>query len=173
MELAVIRFAGHDLPHNPKTLKVERSKSVGSVSLLGGKNIMNSVTEKASKISGTGELYGENCFKQYNELSKIHFLNKSAVLAVPNVGVFNAVLSDLKLLAEPKNNVISISFEFTCINGEEASKISPTEFHTVLKDESLWDISYRYNIPIENLIELNPWLRNLWNIEIGKEVRLV
>lgn len=174
MELAVMRFAGRNLPHNPKTLKAERSRGISSVSILGGKNVMKRIEEKTSKISGTGELYGKDCFEQYNELARLHFLNKADVLSVPGIGSFKAVLSDLQLLAEPKNGVISISFEFTRVDDSDAAQpISPLECHKAASGESLWDISYKYNIPIESLLALNPWIRNPWEIEVGKEVRLV
>lgn len=172
MQLAVMRFGGLSLPHNPKTLKIAKSKKISCVNLLSGESRVSGVCDDISKISGTGELYGSDCFLQYERLLRLHFQNKSEVLAIPDVGAVKAVLSDITLLAEPKNNVISIGFEFQTVNDEGlAVKISENKYCTAKKNESLWDISYRCGVAIEKLVELNPQIRNIMALSDGEEVR--
>lgn len=173
MQLAIMRFGGMNLPHNPKTLKIAKSKKISSINLLGGESKVSGISDGISKISGIGELYGEDCFMQYERLLRLHFQNKAEVLAIPEVGAFKAVLSDITLLAEPKNNVISLSFEFQAVNDDsKGEKISENKYCTALKNESLWDISYRCNTTIEKLIELNPQIRNIMELSVGEEVRI-
>lgn len=173
MELAVMRFGGISLPHNPKTLKLVRNKRVNSVGLLNGGRRIVSILDEVSRISGTAELFGEDCFLQYEKLLRLHFSNELQTLALPELGAVRAVLSKVTLLAEPTNNVISAAFEFqTEAASDCAERISSPSSHIVCKGESLWDISYECGISVERLVELNPQIRFITDLNEGEKVRI-
>ncbi len=168
-----LRFSGVEMSHNPKTLKITRSKKVESVGLVGGKNRLRSISDNISKISGTGEIYGLNCFSVYEELMRLCFTNRAGVLSVPKLGTFRAVLEDISVLAEPRENFLSVAFVFRMVSGtDDPKKIMPEQFVEPIGGESLWDISYRYNVPIEKLVLLNPQIRRLFNLNGCGKVRL-
>lgn len=174
MKLAVMRFAGEELAHNPKTLRIERRRSVNNEYLLGGGCMTGSCNENPVEISGTGELYGDDCFDRFNHLVSVYRGGKPYVLALPGFGAVRAVLSKLDLSAEPKDGVIAFSFVFTeYFDGKAARKISPESVYIAKEGESLWDIAYKNDISIEELLSLNTWIRNPWVIEKGSEVRLI
>lgn len=173
MELAVMRFGGIFLPHNPKTLKLVRGKKVKSAEFLnGGKKIVG-VLDDIAKISVSAELYGEDCFSQYERLLRMYFSDEVQTLALPELGAVKAVLSKVTLLAEPINNVISVALEFQTEAGiDSAEKISISKSVIVCKGESLWDISYRCGVSVEKLIELNPQIRFIMELKEGEKVRI-
>lgn len=168
-----LRFAGVTMSHNPKTLKITQSKKINSVGLVGGEKRLDSVSDNISKISGTGEIYGSNCFSVYEELMKLCFTNKAGVLSVPKLGTFRAVLEDVSVLAEPRENFLSVAFVFRMVSCTDApKKIMPEQFIKPVGGESLWDIAYRYDVPIEKLVVLNPHIRKIFNLIGCGTVRL-
>lgn len=173
MNMALMRFGEISLPHNPKTLKIEHTQSISNISLLEGTQRVNGVTKELIKVKGTGELYGKKCFEQYNKLQTLFLNQKEEVLSIPEIGSVKAVLYKLELSADPKDDLLTVSFEFRQVNNSELSeKITQPEYCTARKGECLWDIAYIYKTDIERLAGLNPWIRNIWNIEEGKEVKL-
>lgn len=173
MEMAVMRFGTIDLPHNPKALKIESKQSISTMGLLGGKEVVRGISSELLTVKGTGELYGDKCFEQYNALKKFCFQRKPEVLSLPEIGAVKAVLCKLDLSAEPKDRLLTVDFEFRQVNDVQAAEdITPPLYHTAVSGECLWDIAYVHQVKIEKLIELNPWLRSIWDIESGREVKL-
>lgn len=173
MSLALMKFGSYTFSHNPKTLVVDKSSRVTNVTLADGSPLFTNVSDGIRRVSAIAELFGKDCFEQYNSLDRMCRTGKWEVLSVPEVGSFKAVLSDIKLSAEPKADVITVSLEFTVFDDRKyASEISPRTKHTVKKGENLWDISFQYGVSLERLVELNPSLRSALEIEVGKEVRL-
>lgn len=169
----VMRFGGLNIPHNPKNLKIVRSKKINSVRLIDGEDRLSDVFEGVSKISGTAELYGSGCFGVYEKLLRLRFQNRSEILAIPEVGAVRAVLSDLTVLCEARKDFLEIGFEFrTVTDGRKAEKLMPYKTYTASEGESLWDIAYNSGTAIEKLVELNPSIRNINSLDEGKEVRI-
>ena len=160
-----MRFSGVSMSHNPKTLKITRSKKINSAGRVGGENRLDNVSDGISKISGTGEIYGLRCFSVYEELMRMCFKNKAGVLSVPELGIFRAVLEDISVMAEPKENFLTVAFVFRVVNDrDEPKKILPEQYVLPVGGESLWDIAYRYDVPIEKLLKLNPQIRKIFNL---------
>ncbi len=173
MELAVMRFGGTSFHHNPKTLAVQYEKQLAANSLVSGKTILQRTTENPVSISGTGELYGTSCFEQWNTLLSLYAGHARGVLTVPEVGAFVAVLSQLKLSAQPVEDVLTFSFTFTVTdNPNEAATVSTEEYTVAETGETLWDIAYRTDVPIDNLVTLNPWVKSVREVDEGARVRI-
>jgi len=173
MNKAVMRFGGFLLDHNPKTLKVKRKKSLVKQSLNNGESRAAAVKDSDVIITGTAELYGDSCFEEYAQLLSLKFQNKVQILAIPGVGAFSAVLTELILLAEPKHGVISLEFRFDTVCGtSDCTPISKAKTTTVQHGESLWDIAYRCGVQIEKLAELNPIISDVFDLSEGDELIL-
>lgn len=170
---AAMRFGGISLSHNPKTLKIVRNKKINSVGLVSGLNKLSNVCEGVSKVSGTGEIYGDDCFLLYDKLLRMCLKNKAEILAVPELGAFRAVLEDISVTAEPRENFLSVAFTFRAVNsGREPEKIMPRQFYTAADGESLWDVSYKFGVTVERLAELNPHIRKILEMKEGEKVRI-
>ena len=168
-----MRFGGVSMSHNPKTLKITRNKKMNFVGLASGINKLSNVCDGVSKISGEGELYGGDCFLLYDKLLKMCFKNQAAVLALPEIGAFTAVLEDISVSAESRENFLSVSFVFCAVNAErEPVEILPKKFYTAQEGENLWDVSYKFGVAVETLAELNPHIRKILDLKEGEEVRI-
>lgn len=168
-----LRFAGVSLSHNPKTLKITRSKKINSVGLVGGSSKLSNVCDNVSSISGTGEIYGSDCFLVYEKLLRMCFKNTADILAVPELGAFRAVLEDISVLAEPKENFLSVAFTFRAVSsGKTPVRILPEQYVKAGEGESLWDIAYACGVPVEQLVKLNPQIRKILDLKKGEEVRI-
>lgn len=173
MKLARMRFDTVTLYHNPKTLEINHTQTVTSGSLLNGVSF-SGAEDNLRIVKGKAELFGEDCFEQFNSLSELCFGKKPSLLSLPGIGTMTAVITKLHLTANPADNVLAVSFEFSEVpNSYAAQKITKPHIHVVNENESLWDVSYIHKIDIERLVELNPWLKSLWDLDTGAEVRII
>ena len=172
MNDAVIRFAGIRLSHNPKTLKIQRRKKLRSERLLSGEGALETVAEEPSVISGTAELFGEECFRDFEKLSRLCKSCSFSPLSIPYFGAFRAVLSDLTLTAEPRYDHISVGFTFRIAQDPPGDESFLPQYCRANSGDSFWDISYRFNVPVEELIELNKGIRDIMCLEDQERVRL-
>ena len=172
MSYPLMRFGGITFRHNPKELAVVKSKTVNEYTPIGSLPIMQSIRDNTVIIKGTGELYGEECFEMYAELLRVQKKNVAQKLCIPEMGVYTAVLTKLSAKANTREKLIVIEFEFCTGTQRKASEITQDNYTVSLNNETLWDISYRCDVPIETLIKLNTDIRNILNIPDGKRVRV-
>lgn len=168
-----VRFDGIDISCDPKTIKLEKNSSISSDVSLDGKRVFKKTADGISRIKGTGELYGSDCFKNYEKLLKMYILKEPKVLSVPHLGAFWAVAENMTALAEPKDNFLSVSFDFYIADtGKSAAEISSAKTTYVKSNETLWDVAYRCGVPIETLVRLNPQIRFIMFPTVREDVRL-
>ena len=108
-------------------------------------------------ISGTGELYGTDCLEQFDRLLSLFRQGGQGVLAIPKITPVYAVFESLKIKGEPKPDVLEYSFVFREVM--EKKQKDKTEVYTAEEGECLWDISYKFEVPIDTLVRLNPSIK--------------
>ena len=64
------------------------------------------------------------------------------------------MFESLKIKGEPKPDVLEYSFVFREVM--EKKQQDKTEVYTAEEGECLWDISYKFEVPIDTLVRLNP-----------------
>ena len=167
---AKMRYKDYTWEHNPKTLKVSLSDNLTEQKLAGSRSLVRYSGRGARKISGEGQLCGDDCLHEFSRLLSLQYQSSSGILSLPDTKPFYAFFSGIKLLCEPSPKVISYAFEFV----EDTSRPlkSETAFHIVEDGETLWDISYIYGVPVEELVKLNPDVRRVDELEEGSAVRL-
>ena len=121
-------------------------------------------------IKGTGELYGEDCMEQFERLFELFRRGGAGVLAIENTEPVFAVFESVKILGAPKENVLTYGFVFREVMEEKES--GKNTFHTARGGENLWDISYKYNIVIDELVRLNPQIKRPDIVDEGEVIRL-
>lgn len=169
---SLLRFGGVTVRHNPKELAVIKEKNINEYTSADSKRLLQSITEKPDVIKGTGELYGENCFKMYFELMRMQRKNIISKLCIPEMGIFNAVLTKLSAKAGIHDKLIAVEFEFRSAGERYAKDITREAYTVCANGETLWDISYRCDVPIEALVMLNTGIRNILDIDEGRLVRI-
>lgn len=171
MILSKMRFKGYAWLHNPKTLKLENGAKLREDYLFQKCCMITEESSKPTVVKGTGQLYGEDCLKQYAELLKLQAKGGSGILSLPETRPFYAFFKSISLDCDPTPDLITYSFEFV----EDMSKrpLGDTQYyHKVLEGETLWDISFNYDVPIERLVELNPQLKRTDELLSGEQVRV-
>lgn len=171
MKTSSMRYKGFTWHHNPKVLQIKNSKDTLILKYPYSFQQVKEMFRESCVIKGEGELYGENCIEQFNALNKLFREKGEGVLSVCALPSINAFFTKLELLCEPKENVISYSFEFVESSTKEIAEFKPS-IHTALSGETLWDISNTYNIPIEQLAKLNPWYKRPDSVSKGDKVVL-
>ena len=172
MNEAIMRFGGICLSHNPSQLKIRRKKALTSRGLLSGEERWETVEGEPDVVSGTGELFGESCREDFEKLEALCKSSSPAPLSLPYFGAFKAVLSELTLAAEPKEDHITVSFTFHACGGSSHPPISSAPFCRTSFGESLWDVAYRTDTDVHDLIALNPQIRNITELTGEERVRL-
>lgn len=157
MKLVPMRFKGVEWHHNPKEIVFECDKTVKELKAPYGTSYIQNMGRKNMIIIGTGELYGSDCLEQFDRLLSLFKQGGQGVLAIPKITPIYAVFESLKIKGEPKPDLLLYSFVFREVMEEKQTE--PLSVCTAQTGECLWDISYRYGVPIDKLVRLNPSIR--------------
>lgn len=172
MKNVAIRFDGYTFPHNPSKLRVDNianiNKAVSPFVVPDSRNLGVGLWT----VQGEGELYGSDCLEQYNRLRAVYERACAGVLSMPHMPSMYAYLRELRMTAEPVDDVLKYAFSFIQTKGK-GSPVSSERYYTVQDDgESLWDISYANGKTIDELVELNPQVKYIDDLTQGERVRL-
>lgn len=166
-----MRYKGFEWSHNPKKLRIRNGKK--TVDIIYPFSYVNAreAFRQGCVISGEGELYGEDCIKQFNRLNRLFAQRGEGVLCVSGMPSVKAYFTRLELLCEPAENVISYAFEFEESSTEE-KKNTGVSYHIVKDGETLWDIAYLYGVTVEELLLLNLQIRRPDSIREGERISI-
>ena len=164
-------FKDFVFPLNPTFIRIYYSRKISNQKIPFGSNAVRDMGENGRVISGEGEFCGKSCIEDFERLKKVFESGGGGMLYIPSQKPIYAIFSSLELLAQDRDGVIKYSFEFN----ESYDKIQNTQFSDIIADgkSSLWDISYRYGVRVDELLRLNPYVcRPDFTIEKGKRVTL-
>ena len=171
MNLATMRYKGTAWEHNPQTLKISSHRSLYEQGVAGGSSVVRDFGERSRVITGSGQLAGEDCISKFAELVVLQNQSDSGILSLPDVAPFYAFFKSVELSCDPTPELITYKFEFVEDLSRGRTDIEK-RYHTVAEDETLWDISYRYGVKIEELVELNPELSRVDELTVESRVRV-
>ncbi len=169
---SLIRFKDYEFEHNPETLRITSQKNIARQSVIGAKTIVSETGDNSRVISGEGKIYGENCIYKYIKLFRLKEQSGSGILSLPDTKPFYAFFSSLEFSADPTPELISYKFVFKEDTSKRGKTLVADRFYSVRNGEDLWDISYMFDVPIETLVELNPGLGSVNDIEENTAVRI-
>ena len=92
------------------------------------------------------------------------------MLAIPKLGSLRAEFESLKIKGISQARRADLQLCFPRGDGARA-RTSPTAY-TPKSGETLWDVSYRFDIVIDRLVALNPWVKRPGRELDGREVAL-
>ena len=170
MKLMPMRFMGVEWKHNPIEISFECDKAVKEFSAPGKMFYIQNMGRKNMKISGKGILYGEDCLEQFKRLFELFRRNHSGVLVIDKMEPIFAVFESIKVIGEPKPDMLTYSFVFK--ETMENKRNEKPKTHIAGENENLWDISYKYSVPIDELVRLNPFVKRPDEPVSGAEVAL-
>ena len=183
MNLSPMRFKNFIWPHNPKVYSItyERKMAVNKIPL--GRHHLQSLGQTRRVFRGEGEFVGTGAYDTFKALANVFYEETAGPLVHPVWMATTAWFVGLKLEQEPRSDYVRYSFEFwevmpgirAGLGGEEEGKQSSTHsggWHTVVQGDSLWAIARRYDTTVEELLALNPSIRNPNLIVVGQKVRV-
>lgn len=170
MKLVPMRFKGVEWHHNPREISFECDKEINELKAPYGNAYIQNMGRKNMKISGTGELYGEDCLEQFNRLLKLFKEGGQGVLAIAHMTPMFAVFENINVIGEPIPDVLTYSFVFREVMENKRDEVQTS--HLAENSENLWDISYKYGISIDALVKLNPHIKRPDMDLTGKAVAL-
>ena len=170
MVLALMRFAGFEWEHNPLKIQLQNKRVECSQVLPFYGTQVADLCDDVRVISGSGELVGEDCLEQYDELLKLYRDGRKGVLTIPGLQPVYAYFSRLCAVAQTIPDVLCYEFEFTEIDsledGEEA------KVYISRSGETLFDIAAETGVSVGVLVKLNPDIRRPDEVKSGREVKL-
>ena len=148
MKLVAMRFDGVVWHHNPRRITFESEENVRVLAAVQPPEVVQQSGRKNVVIDGEGELYGADCLEQFDRLLSLFRRGREGTLSLPG---FKPVM----LLAQPSPDVLTYRFRFREVRGQATDKPQSV----VTQGESLWHISYRFDLPIDALVRLNPQVK--------------
>ena len=162
---------------------------------------MQSLGQTRRVLKGEGEFVGEGAYNTFRALGSLFYEETPGTLVHPLWMTTTAWFAGLELRQEPRRDYVAYSFEFWEVlsdgstteltsvavssggtaadrgtAGGAAASGSPAaargEWYTVVKGDTLWELSKRYGVPLSRIIDLNPDIRNPNLIYVGQRVRI-
>ena len=172
MNLNVMKFKNYIWPYNPANIEISVQRSIKEVVIPFRGNKFQDYGREKRVITGSGQFFGENCIDQFDELFFLFKQGGNGYLALPGMAPFLAIFKRLELIAST-TEVLNYSFEFwEDLAQTESSSVLYEDYYTVLEGDTLWDISVRFNIPVETLLALNTNIKNPNQLRVGERLRL-
>ncbi len=170
MVLATMRFSDLEWKYNPLTLKITHELSHSKRFLPDLTEVVEDPRVRVNVITGKGELFGEDCLEQYKEIERVFRSGKKGVLTLPNRAPVYAFFTKLYAEATDAPDLVVYGFEF--VEAYTQDRADDLEYHIGNGWDSLYSIAYEYNVAVEKLVELNPWIKRPDEQLAGKKVRL-
>lgn len=175
-------------PHNPSVYTIDYGKRIHHVGIPYGRYLLQDMGYSGRVMRGQGEFYGPKAYETFRKLADTFYLTGPGVLIHPEWQAASAYFSALSLRQEPLPDYVSYTFEFReeafvyntelkqvgTVAGEAAGGGHDGEirWHTVLPGECLSRIAAQYGKTLEELMRLNPQIKNPNRILPGERVRV-
>lgn len=171
MKLAPLRFGGMSLHHNPEKLVIADKNHIHQYHSPCCTADSESLGRELKVITGEGELYGQDCLTQYEQLLRMQACQTRSKLVLPKMQPMYAYLRELSLTAQPVEDVLRYRFVFVEAQSPRQST-QPVTYLTAVEGDSLWDIAYACHVPVERLMALNPHIPFINELNEGGRVRI-
>ena len=138
-------------------------------------------------MAGEGEFAGEDAYSQFGLLANVFYNAGPGLLVHPLWQTANAYFVSLRLEQEPRPDYVRYTFEFweddswytgLAVRSAQGQSQQGGQagaapvYHRVVKGDTLWALSRAYGLSLEELIALNPQIKNPNLIRVGDEVRV-
>ena len=190
MLLTPMRFKDYVWPHNPKVYSIDYERTMAVNKVPFGLYYLQDLGRTRRVMKGEGEFIGPDAYSQFGQLANVFYSGGPGQLIHPLWQAANAYFVSLRLEQEPLRDYVHYSFEFWeeanyysgevrtwsaqtagSTQGSQAAQTLPV-YYQVVKGDSLWSIASRYGMALDDLIALNPQIKNPNLIHIGDEVRV-
>lgn len=192
MILAPMRFKSFVWPHNPRVYSITFERKLATHKIPFGLHYLQSLGQTRRVLRGEGEFVGEKAYDTFKKLAVVFYEETPGVLVHPVWMTTTAWFAGLELRQAPRRDYVAYSFEFWEVEGgagqtklttravavsggdagEAVAETGEAQYHTVVRGDTLWELSKRYGVALSRIIELNPSIRNPNLIYPGQKVRV-
>lgn len=190
MLLTSMRYKSYTWPHNPRVYSIAFERKMAVHKIPFGRYRLQSLGQTRRVLKGQGEFAGEGAYDTFKALACVFYEETPGVLVHPVWMTTTAWFAALELRQEPRRDYVAYSFEFwEAVNGDgtgtlsvrtggdgdaggDAGKGAQGQWHTVVKGDTLWGLAQRYGVALNQIVELNPDIRNPNLIYVGQKVRI-
>lgn len=174
--LTPMKFRDFTWPHNPRTFTVEHRRALTSRKLPFQAYRVQDMGEDLCVFKGEGEFVGENAYGDFLRLAELFIEGSPGMLTHPVWPATEVYFASLKLRQEPKENYVNYEFEFwQNSDGKKRGKVKlelAPEFYTVSPGDSIGDVVLKSGITAEEILRLNPEIKNINQLTPGSVLRL-
>ena len=185
MELTPMRYKDYVWPHNPRVYTIDYERTMAENKVPYGLYHLQDLGRRHRVMRGEGEFAGPNAYAQFGALANVFYSQGPGMLIHPLWQAAKAYFVELKLKQEPRPDYVSYSFAFwedleyynsslreeTHNEAQSGSNGGPL-IHKVVKGDTLWGLSKQYGVKLEQILQLNPQIKNPNLIRMGQEVRV-
>lgn len=199
MILSPMRFKTFVWPHNPRVYSITFERKIAVHKIPFGRHYLQSLGQTRRVLKGEGEFAGKGAYDTFRELGSLFYEETPGVLVHPLWMTTTAWFAGLELRQEPRRDYVAYSFEFwevmpdgstteltavaagpgeTAADGGTAdaaaagTSAAQGDWYTVVEGDTLWGLARRYEVPLSQIIDLNPDIRNPNLIYVGQRVRI-
>lgn len=180
MNLSPMRFKTFVWPHNPTVYTISYERKMALHKIPFGRHHLQSLGQTRRVFRGEGEFVGARAYDKFKELASLFYEETPGTLVHPVWMTTTAWFVGLELKQEPRSDYVRYSFEFWEVLGSGGSSSGAQStagssggvWYTVVPGDSLWVIAKRNGMTVEQILALNPDIRNPNLINIGQKVRL-
>ena len=186
MLLTPMRYKDYIWPHNPATYSIVYERQVAVHKVPFGRYYMQDLGMGCRVMRGQGEFAGDGAYDEFKRLASVFYNDGPGLLIHPLWQISNAYFTSLKLEQEPLPDYVRYSFEFrerydgyneelTALGSTRgavptAGKTQQENICTVVSGDTLWGIAQRYDVALEELLRVNPGIKNPNLIRVGDRV---
>lgn len=190
--LSPMRYKNYIWPHNPRVYSIDYGKKLVAHKIPYGLYRLQNLGRTNRIMAGEGEFVGEDAYSQFGMLANVFYEDTPGLLVHPLWQVSNAYFVSLRLEQEPRPDYVRYSFVFwedysqtgdlvlrvTGSTGgteggtQSTAASSASQYHRVVKGDTLWALAKTYGLTLSELIALNPQIKNPNLIYVGDEVRV-
>lgn len=182
-----MRYKNYVWPHNPRVYTIDYERVMAENKVPYGLYHLQDLGRTCRVMRGEGEFAGPEAYAQFGALANVFYDPGAGELIHPLWQAAKAHFVELSLKQEPRPDYVSYTFTFwedleyydtqlgTVQAGEAEdgqSADTGTLIHKVVKGDTLWAISKKYDVTLDRLLQLNPWIKNPSLIRVGEEVRV-
>lgn len=189
MLLTPMRYKNYIWPHNPKVYSIDYERKMAVHKTPFGLFRLQDLGRTNRIMEGEGEFVGPDAYAQFGKLANVFYESGPGLLVHPLWQSANAYFVSLRLKQEPRPDYVKYAFTFweddspytkvavrvdstgagggTAVGGSGGQS-----YHRVVRGDTLWSISRAYGVSLNQLIALNPQIKNPNRIQVGEVVRV-
>lgn len=183
-----MRFKTYVWPHNPRSYTISYQREMVAHKVPFGRYVLQNLGLARRVMKGEGEFIGAGAYEEFKKLAAVFYSEGAGLLVHPVWQTARAYFVELALAQEPRAEYVRYTFAFwedyegysdqlqtvavAEPSGSGAGQSGGGSYHTVVSGDSLWHIARKYGLSLQQLLELNPQIKNPNRIYPGEQVRV-